>query len=102
MWASSTRWFGVSFNWLCSIIALFEGLGNPVLWISVFLRIVGNAFMIIVKLKNIIGGKLMKIKYAHTSSITGAVEILLMVGNLGVESPNMALNRADTPATKGL
>lgn len=44
----------------------------------------------------------MKIKYAHTSSITGAVEILLMVGNLGVESPNMDLNRADTPATKGL
>ena len=39
--------------------------------------------MIIVKLKNIIGGKLMKIKYVHTSSITGAVEILLMVGNLG-------------------
>ena len=25
----------------------------------------------------------MKIKYVHTSSITGAVEILLMVGNLG-------------------
>ena len=39
--------------------------------------------MIIVKLKNIIGGKLMKIKYVHTSSKTGAVEILLMVGNLG-------------------
>lgn len=64
------------------MIALFEGFGNPVLWISAFQRTVENAFMVIVKLKNIIGGKLMKIKYLHTSSITGAVEILLMVGNL--------------------
>ena len=56
--------------------------------------------MIIVKLKNIIGGKLMKIKYVHTSSITGAVEILLMV--VWGQDRNMALNRADTPTTKGL
>ena len=33
--------------------------------------------------------------------MTDVVEILLMVENLGVESPNMALNRADA-ATKGL
>lgn len=89
-------------NRLCSIIALFEGFGSPVLWISAFLRTVGNAFMIIGKLKNIIGGKFMKINYVHTSLITGAVEILLMVGNLGVQDHNMALNRADAPATKGL
>lgn len=87
-------------NRLCSIIALFEGFGNPILWISAFLRTIGNAFIIIVKLKNIIGGKLMK--YVHTSLMTGVVEILLMVGNLGVQNHNMALNRADAPATKGL
>ena len=58
--------------------------------------------MIIVKLKNIIGGKIMITKIINTSSTADVVEILLMVGNLGVESPNMALNRADAPATKGL
>ena len=57
--------------------------------------------MIIKKLTNFIGGKFMK-KIINTSLTTGVVEILLMVGNLGVESPNMALNRADAPATKGL
>ena len=41
-------------------------------------------------------------KIINTSSTVDVVEILLMVGNLGVESPNMALNRADAPATKGL
>ena len=56
--------------------------------------------MIIKKLTNFIGGKIMKI--INTSLATDVVEILLMVGNLGVESPNMALNRADAPATKGL
>lgn len=44
----------------------------------------------------------MKTKIINTGSTTDVVEILLMVGNLGVESPNMALNRADAPATKGL
>ena len=44
----------------------------------------------------------MKTNIINTSSTTDVVEILLMVGNLGVESPNMALNRADTPATKWL
>ena len=44
----------------------------------------------------------MKMKYVHTSLMTGAVEILLMVGNLGVQDHNMALNRADAPTTKGL
>lgn len=58
--------------------------------------------MIIKKLTNYIGGKIMKIKVINTSMMTGVVEILLMVGNLGVESPNIALNRADAPATKGL
>ena len=58
--------------------------------------------MIIKKLTNFIGGKIMKIKVINTSMMTGVVEILLMVGNLGVESPNMALNRADAPTTKGL
>ena len=56
--------------------------------------------MIIKKLTNFIGGKIMKI--INTSLATDVVEILLMVGNLGVESPNMALNRADAPTTKGL
>lgn len=56
--------------------------------------------MVIVKLKNIIGGTLMKIKYVHTSSITGAVEILLMVGNLW-QNRNRALNRADAPTIRG-
>ena len=58
--------------------------------------------MIIRKLTNFIGGKIMKTKVINTSMMTGVVEILLMVGNLGVESPNMALNRADAPTTKGL
>ena len=58
--------------------------------------------MIIKKLTNYIGGKIMKTKIINTGSTTDVVEILLMVGNLGVESPNMALNRADAPATKGL
>ena len=58
--------------------------------------------MIIVKLKNIIGGKIMKTKIINIGSTTDVVEILLMVGNLGVKSPNMALNRADAPVTKGL
>ena len=40
-------------------------------------------------------------KIINTSSTADVVEILLMVGNLGVESPNIALNRADAPATKG-
>ena len=44
----------------------------------------------------------MKTKVINTSMMTGVVEILLMVGNLGVESPNMALNRAVAPDTKGL
>ena len=44
----------------------------------------------------------MKTKIINTGSTTDVVGILLMVGNLGVESPNMALNRADAPATKGL
>ena len=44
----------------------------------------------------------MKTKIINTSLTAGVVEILLMVGNLGVESPNMALKRADAPATKGL
>ena len=44
----------------------------------------------------------MKTKIINIGSTTDVVEILLMVGNLGVESPNMALNRADAPATKGL
>lgn len=44
----------------------------------------------------------MKIKIINTSLTAGVVEILLMVGNLGVESPNIALNRADALATKGL
>ena len=57
--------------------------------------------MIIKKLTNFIGGKIMKTKVINTSMMTGVVEILLMVGNLGVESPNIALNRADAPATKG-
>ena len=52
--------------------------------------------------KNIIGGKIMKTKIINIGSTTDVVEILLMVGNLGVKSPNMALNRADAPATKGL
>ena len=56
--------------------------------------------MIIKKLTNFIVGKIMKI--INTSLATDVVEILLMVGNLGVKSPNMALNRADAPATKGL
>lgn len=60
----------------------------------------GNVYMIIKKLTNFIVGKIMKI--INTSLVTGVVEILLMVGNLGVESPNMALNRADAPTTKGL
>lgn len=42
----------------------------------------------------------MKTKIINTGSTTDVVEILLMVGNLGVESPNMALNRADAPATE--
>ena len=58
--------------------------------------------MIIKKLTNFIGGKIMKTKVINTSMMTGVVEILLMVGNLGVESPKMALNRADAPTTKGL
>ncbi len=58
--------------------------------------------MIIKKLTNFIGGKIMKTKIINTSLTTGVVEVLLMVGNLGGESPNMALNRADTPTTKGL
>lgn len=66
------------------------------------LRFIGNVYMIIKKLTNFIGGKIMKTKIINTSSTTDVVEILLMVGNLGVESPNMALNRADAPATKGL
>lgn len=98
----SIRWFGVNFNWLCSIIALFEGFENPILWFSALLRSVGNVYMIIKKLTNFIGGKIMKTKVINTSMMTGVVEILLMVGNLGVESPNIALNRADAPATKGL
>lgn len=57
--------------------------------------------MIIKKLTNFIGGKIMITKIINTSSTVDVVEILL-VGNLGVESPNMALNRADAPATKGL
>ena len=44
----------------------------------------------------------MKTKIINTGSTTDVVEILLMVGNLGVKSPNMTLNRADAPATKGL
>lgn len=44
----------------------------------------------------------MKTKIINTSSTADVVEILLMVGNLGVESPNMALNRAVAPDTKGL
>ena len=51
---------------------------------------------------NFIGGKIMKTKVINTSMMTGVVEILIMLGNLGVKSPNMALNRADAPATKGL
>ena len=58
--------------------------------------------MIIKKLTNFIGEKIMKTKIINIGSTTDVVEILLMVGNLGVESPNMALNRADAPATKGL
>ena len=58
--------------------------------------------MIIKKLTNFIGGKIMKTKVINTSLMTGVVEILLMVGNLGVQNHNMALNRADAPATKGL
>lgn len=58
--------------------------------------------MIIKKLTNFIGGKIMKTKIINTSSTADVVEILLMVGNLGVESPNMALNRAVAPDTKGL
>ena len=42
--------------------------------------------MIIKKLTNFIGGKIMKTKIINTSSTTDVVEILLMVGNLGVES----------------
>lgn len=61
-----------------------------------------NVYRIIKKLTNFIGGKFMKIKIINTSLTAGVVEILLMVGNLGVESPNIALNRADAPATKGL
>lgn len=39
------------FNRLCSSIALFEGSGNPILWIiSALLRFVGNVHVIIKKL----------------------------------------------------
>lgn len=62
----------------------------------------GNVYVIIKKLTNFVGGKIMKIKIINTSLTAGVVEILLMVGNLGVESPNITLNRADAPATKGL
>ena len=79
---------------------MFEGFENPILWFSALLRFIGNVYMIIKKLTNFIGGKIMKI--INTSLATDVVEILLMVGNLGVESPNIALNRADAPATKGL
>lgn len=44
----------------------------------------------------------MKKKYVYTSLMAGVVEILLMVGNLGVQDHKMVLNRADVPATKGL
>lgn len=41
--------------------------------------------MIIKKLTNFIGGKIVKTKTINTSLTTGVVEILLMVGNLGVK-----------------
>ena len=58
-------------------------------------------YMLIKSLINKIGGKRMETleTKCNTGLITGVMSTLLVVGNLGVLSPDTALNRADASTT---